>query len=53
MKFEFEIVINHYGNLAVFKRYDNRKLRFWAYARTIEAAVVFCAGYPTTIITKA
>jgi len=50
MKFEFEIVINRYGNLGVFKRRFDGKLTFWAYARSIEAAVVACASHPTTII---
>jgi hypothetical protein len=52
MKYEFEIIINRYKNVNVFKRYNDGKLRFWAYARSVEAAVTSCASQPTTIICK-
>jgi hypothetical protein len=32
MPFEYEIVINQFNNVSVFRRYANGHLRFWAYA---------------------
>jgi len=49
---EYEIIVNAYGNIGVYQRFANGKLRFWSYARTVEDAVTICSGKPTMIIVK-
>jgi len=49
MKYEFEILVNRYGNVLVYKR-EGKRLTFWNYAKSIEWAVSYCADHPTTII---
>lgn len=58
--FEYEVIVNRYGNVGVFRRYaepivksDGTTLRFWAYACSIKDAVARHRDAPLTIISRA
>lgn len=57
MPFEYRILVNRYGNVNVFRVYDEpvvkrdgQSVRFWAYARTVEAALAACCDAPVTVV---
>lgn len=47
---EYEVLVNRYGNVLVYKRYANKRLKFWMYARTVEQALGACSDHPVTIV---
>jgi hypothetical protein len=49
---EFEILINRFGYVGVYRRHTDGHLSFWTYARTIPQAIEDFKNWPVRIVAQ-